>query len=140
MNAVASGHPTDLTWLLKVLVENIPHANCAVLTSSDGIPKSAYGGPKDRTDGLAACASTLCSIASGIGVNWSGGGVRQVVVELEGLLFFVSEAGPGSVLAVLTGPLADPNTVGYQMQQLAKQVPAHLGTPSRDTSAATGSW
>lgn len=122
----------DLTWLLSSLVQAVPGARQALLLSSDGLAKYWYGLDTDEAAVLAAMASGLCSVARSVGTRFGDGdGVRQVVAELNGVMMFVTTAGPGAVLAVLAGAEADAGVLGYEMGQLVKRVPSHLATPPR---------
>ena len=126
----------DLTWLLRSLVQTVPGARRALLLSSDGLAKYWYGLDNDESAVLAAMASGLCSVARSVGTRFGDGdGVRQVVAELNGVMIFVTTAGPGAVLAVLAGPEADAGVLGYEMGQLVKRVPSHLTTPPRHAVA-----
>ncbi|GAB2817864.1 roadblock/LC7 domain-containing protein [Streptomyces sp. NPDC054796] len=126
------GQPTDLSWLLTGLVQRVPHSHSALLLSSDGLVKSAHGLEPDTADHMAALASGLYSLARSAGVRLGEGGeVRQVVVELENSLLFVSTAGQGACLAVLADRDADAAVLGYEMAMLVKSVRPYLATPAR---------
>ncbi|AGZ40542.1 roadblock/LC7 domain-containing protein [Actinoplanes friuliensis] len=127
----------DLVWLLTGLIERVPDTRSALLLSSDGLRKAAYGLDDAAADHLAAISSGLFSLARSAGTRFGGGEtVRQVVAELQDALLFVSAAGSGAVLAVMAGPQAEPGVLGYEMAQLVKSVRPYLGTPVR--SAAGG--
>jgi predicted regulator of Ras-like GTPase activity (Roadblock/LC7/MglB family) len=103
-----------------------------VLLSSDGIAKSWHGLPQDEAQVFGAMASSLCSIAKGVGTRFGDNdGVRQVFVELNGVVAYVCSAGANGVLAVLADPEADAGVLGFEMAQMVKRVPDHLGTPAR---------
>jgi predicted regulator of Ras-like GTPase activity (Roadblock/LC7/MglB family) len=132
VSEVPQGGEPDLGWLLRSLVESVPHTRSAVLLSADGLATAAHGLLRDSADQLSAIASGLFSIARTAAVRFGGSdGVRQVVVELDDTLLFVSSAGYGSVLAVIAGREADPGVLGYQMAQLVKSVQPFLATPAR---------
>ena len=57
------GHEPDLGWLLRGLVEHVPHTRSAVLLSADGLATAAYGLDPDPADHLSAIASGLFSLA-----------------------------------------------------------------------------
>ena len=134
---VPHGHESDLGWLLRGLVEHVPHTRSAVLLSADGLTTAAYGLGPDNADQLSAIASGLFSIAHSAAVGFGGSdGVRQVVAELDDTLLFVSSAGFGSVLTVLADREADAGVLGYEMAQLVKSVRPFLVTPARKTGAA----
>ncbi|GAB3970542.1 roadblock/LC7 domain-containing protein [Streptomyces sparsus] len=128
------GHSTDLSWLLTGLVQRVPHSRSALLLSSDGLVKAAHGLETDTADHLAALASGLYSLARSAGVRFGDGGeVRQVVVELDTTLLFVSTAGQGACLAVLAARDADAAVLGYEMAMLVKSVRPYLATPARNS-------
>ncbi|MBL1066436.1 roadblock/LC7 domain-containing protein [Streptomyces sp. 7-21] len=139
MSDVPAGRPADLDWLLASFVQKVVHARSAVVASSDGVKKHVYGLDNDQADRLSAIATGLCSLGRGVGefVDHGSGKVRQVVVEHEDALLFVSKAGPGAVLAVLTTHEADLSLVGYEMAQLVKSVASYLATPERVNMAPT---
>jgi predicted regulator of Ras-like GTPase activity (Roadblock/LC7/MglB family) len=120
------------TWLLDQLVTAVPGARSAVLLSSDGIAKFWYGLTLDEAQVFGAMASGLCSIARGVGKQFGNDdGVRQVFLELNGVAAYVCSAGANGVLAVLADPEADAGVLGFEMAQMVKRVPDHLGTPAR---------
>ncbi|TQN33385.1 putative regulator of Ras-like GTPase activity (Roadblock/LC7/MglB family) [Haloactinospora alba] len=135
MSAVPPNQESDVTWLLSNLVERVPHTKSVVLLSSDGLTKAAYGLDTDSAEQLSAIASGLFSLARGTGAKFAGSDlVRQVVVELDDSLLFVSSAGFGSVLAVMADRSADAGVLGYEMSQLIKSVRPFLATPARAAS------
>jgi predicted regulator of Ras-like GTPase activity (Roadblock/LC7/MglB family) len=128
----------DPGWLLRRLVEGVPHARSAVLLSADGVPTASHGLAPDLADQMSAIASGLFSLARTAAARFGvGDGVRQVVAELDGSLLFVSSAGFGSVLTVLASRKADAGVVGYEMGQLVKSVRPFLATPARDAVMRT---
>ncbi|MER7655331.1 MULTISPECIES: roadblock/LC7 domain-containing protein [Streptomyces] len=127
-----TGHASDLDWLLSGLVQRVPHTHSAVLLSADGLVKSLHGLDADSADHLAALASGLYSLGRSAGARFGeGGDVRQVVVELDSSLLFVSTAGSGTCLTVLAGREADAAVLGYEMTMLVKSVRPYLVTPPR---------
>jgi predicted regulator of Ras-like GTPase activity (Roadblock/LC7/MglB family) len=129
----SAGQSADLDWLLEQFVKRVPHARSAVVASTDGVRKHTHGLGVDDSDRLSAIATGLFSLGKGIGHlhGQAGGEVRQVVVEHDGALLFVSAAGAGAVLAVLASGEADPALIGYEMAQLVKSVSGYLSTPPR---------
>lgn len=131
---VNPGHESDLSWLLRGLIERVPHARSAVLLSSDGLASAVHGLGPDGADHMSAVASGLFSIARSAAAKFGGSdGVRQVVAELDDTLLFVSSAGFGSVLAVLANRDVDAGVLGYEIAQLVKSVRPFLATPARRT-------
>ncbi|AJE87199.1 MULTISPECIES: roadblock/LC7 domain-containing protein [Streptomyces] len=129
----------DLDWLLSGLAQRVPGTRSAVLLSSDGLVKSVHGLDTDSADHLAALASGLHSLSRSAGARFAEGGqVRQVVVELDTALLFVSSAGAGTCLAVLAEREADPAVLGYEMAMLVKSVRPYLTTAPRHSAAQPG--
>lgn len=123
---------SDLGWLLRGLVERVPHTRSAVLLSADGITTAAHGLDSNSADHLAAIASGLFSVARTAAAKFGrSDGVRQVVAELDDTMMFTSSAGFGSVLTVLADRDADAGVLGYEMAQLVKAVRPFLATPAR---------
>lgn len=135
-------HARDLNWLMTSLVQRVPHTTGAVLLSSDGLVKAVHGLDPDAADHLAALASGLCSLGCSAGARFDDGGtVRQILVELEALLLFVSTAGSGTCLAVLAGPGADAAILGYEMAMLVKNVRPYLVTvPGQPAAHPMALW
>ncbi|MGX2993500.1 roadblock/LC7 domain-containing protein [Streptomyces sp. JNUCC 64] len=134
---VQTGPTTDLDWLMSSLVQRVPHTSSAVLLSSDGLVKSVHGLEPDGADHMAALASGLYSLGRSAGIRFGDGGeVRQVVVELDDTLLFVSAAGSGTCLAVLAGRDADAAVLGYEMAMLVKSVRPYLMTAPRQPLAS----
>ncbi|MEU9607467.1 roadblock/LC7 domain-containing protein [Streptomyces sp. NPDC048057] len=136
---VPNGSVPDLDWLLGGLVQRVPYTLNAVLLSSDGLVKSVHGLDSDSADHMAALASGLYSLGRSAGARFGDGGeVRQVVVELDSTLLFVSTAGSGTCLAVLAGREADAAVLGYEMAMLVKSVRPYLVTPARKQAGVAG--
>ncbi|HEY1618314.1 MAG TPA: roadblock/LC7 domain-containing protein [Streptosporangiaceae bacterium] len=137
---VPPGQDSDLGWLLRGLVERVPHARNAVLLSADGLTTAVCGLNTDDADHLSAIASGLFSIARSAAAKFGGSdGVRQVVAELDDTLLFVASAGFGSVLTVLADREADAGVLGYEMVQLVNSVRPFLSTPTRKSPAVADS-
>jgi predicted regulator of Ras-like GTPase activity (Roadblock/LC7/MglB family) len=132
----SASRESDLGWLLRRLVEGVPHTRSAVLLSADGLPTASHGLTPDLADQMSAIASGLFSLARTAAVRFGDSdGVRQVVAELDDSLLFVSSAGFGSVLTVLASREADAGVLGYEMAQLVKSVRPFLSTPARQPGA-----
>ncbi|MFD7020376.1 roadblock/LC7 domain-containing protein [Streptomyces sp. NPDC059161] len=128
----------ELNWLLDELVDRVGSIRKALVLSSDGL---ATGTSRDltREDGehLAAVASGFHSLAKGVGSHFEAGRVRQTVVELDEAFLFVTAAGDGSCLAVLSDADSDVGQVAYEMTLMVKRVGVHLTTAPR-TGLHTG--
>ena len=130
---------SDLSWLLRSLLDRVPHARSAVLLSADGLTTAVQGLSPDDADHLSAIASGLFSMARSAAAKFGGSdGVRQVVAELDDTLLFVSSAGFGSALTVLADREADAGVLGYEMFQLVKSASPLLGVTARSGGANGG--
>ena len=130
---------SDLSWLLRSLLDRVPHARSAVLLSADGLTTAVQGLSPDDADHLSAIASGLFSMARSAAAKFGGSdGVRQVVAELDDTLLFVSSAGFGSALTVLADREADAGVLGYEMFQLVKSASPLLGVTARSGGANSG--
>jgi predicted regulator of Ras-like GTPase activity (Roadblock/LC7/MglB family) len=126
------GHAADLNWLLDDLVARVAHVDKAVILSRDGL---AIGASQELTredaEHLAAVAAGFQSLARGVGQQFGGGSVRQTIVEMENAFLFVTAAGAGSCLAVLSPASADVGLIAYEMALLVKRVGMHLSVNPR---------
>ncbi|SEM27776.1 roadblock/LC7 domain-containing protein [Streptacidiphilus jiangxiensis] len=126
----------DLNWLLDDMVRRVPTIRHAVVLSSDGLATGASGElAREDTEHLAAVASGFHSLAKGASRHFQVGEVRQTMVELDQAFLFVTAAGDGSCLAVLSESEADVGLIAYEMALLVRRVGEHLGTEPRGGSA-----
>jgi predicted regulator of Ras-like GTPase activity (Roadblock/LC7/MglB family) len=122
----------QLSWLLDSLVSKVEHIKQALILSRDGLVVAASQGLV-REDGehLSALAAGVQSLARGAGQHFHGGEVRQTIVEMEFAFLFVSEAGKGTCLAVLTSGEPNVGLVAYEMAMLVRRMGKYLGSESR---------
>ncbi|MEU6853141.1 roadblock/LC7 domain-containing protein [Actinacidiphila alni] len=134
----APSSPTrELSWLLDDLVARVASIRKALVLSGDGLAIGASEGlTREDSEHLAAVASGFHSLAKGVGRHFEAGRVRQTMVELDDAFLFVTAAGDGSCLAVLTAAESDVGQVAYEMALLVKRVGAHLGTAARHDGGA----
>lgn len=122
----------NLTWLLDEFARDTPDVHTAMAVSIDGISTFANNGVTPaQAERLAAITSGFHSLALGVGAHFDGGVVKQVVAELDSLLYFVAAAGRNTLLAVLAAPYADAGIVGYEMTLLARRVGDYFATAGR---------
>ena len=122
----------QLSWLLDNLVNKVEHIKQALILSRDGLVVAASQGLA-REDGehLSALAAGVQSLARGAGQHFHGGEVRQTIVEMEFAFLFVSAAGKGTCLAVLTSGEPNVGLVAYEMAMLVRRMGKYLGSESR---------
>ena len=123
---------TDLAWLVTDLVHRVAEAQHAVLLSTDGLLIAASDGlVRDDAEHLAAAAAGLSSLARGAGRHFGHTTVRRTMVEFGAGYLFVTTAGQGSCLAVISGADIDVGVAAYEMEMLVVRVGQYLATPSR---------
>ncbi|MFC4001805.1 roadblock/LC7 domain-containing protein [Prauserella oleivorans] len=122
----------ELDWLLDDLLQQVAGADRAVVLSADGllIGRSSNLSEEDG-EHLSAVASAFQSLARGTGRHFGGGQVRQTVVEMDHAFLFVTAAGRGACLALLTTEDADMGLVAYAMNMMVKRVGAALSAAPR---------
>lgn len=149
--------PADLGWLLEDFAARVPGVDSALLASSDGLKLTRARLSADEADRTAALMSGFHSLAKSTATITAavGGGLRQIVVELDRGYLFVMSAGAGlpanapvhvgtatetvgTVLAVLAEQGADVGVIGYEMGVLARSVGEHLVVPVRPAEAPHG--
>jgi len=131
---------SQLDWLLDDLVVRVAHIQRAVFLSQDGLALGASRG-LDRADAehLAALAAGFQSLARGAGRHFGGGEVRQTIIEMSSGFLFVTAAGQGTCLAVLTDAEADVGLVAYEMAVLVQRTGEHMQVNVRTQSALSDS-
>ena len=132
-------HGGELNWLLDDLVKRVPQVSRAVMLTQDGLAIGASAGlSREDAEHLAALASGFQSMARGAGQHFGGGLVRQTIIEMESAFLFVSAAGQGTCLAVLTTGAADVGLVAYEMAVLVRRSNEHLGVVARSMGPPPG--
>jgi predicted regulator of Ras-like GTPase activity (Roadblock/LC7/MglB family) len=131
--------PSNLNWVLDEMVSRVPAVSQAVILSRDGLMVgTSQGLSRDDAEHLAALAAGVQSLARGAGQHFNGGEVRQTVIEMETAFLFITAAGQGSCLAVLSSSAADAGLIAYEMAVLVKRIGQHLNTyprPGQDLPA-----
>ncbi len=126
----------ELDWLLDDLVTRVSHVEKAVILSRDGLAiGSSMGMSREDAEHLSAIAAGFQSLARGVTRHFDSGNARQIIVEMEAAFLFVTAAGEGSCLAVLTSAQADVGLVAYEMAVLVKRVGQHLSVNPRPAPA-----
>jgi predicted regulator of Ras-like GTPase activity (Roadblock/LC7/MglB family) len=130
---------TDLGWLLDDLVARTDHVRQAVLLTADGLPLSCSEGMGGRDiEHLAAVCSGFHSLARSVGERFEAGGVRQTMVMLDDAYLFITPAGDGSRLAVLSEVQTDVGQLAHEMALLVRRVGRHMAAAVRSTAGPAG--
>lgn len=123
----------ELNWLLDDLISRVASVQQAVILSNDGLVVAASQGlSREDAEHLSAVAAGFQSLARGAGRHFGGGAVRQTVVEMESAFLFVTAAGQGTCLAVMSSADADVGHIAYEMAMLVKRVGQHLTSNPRN--------
>lgn len=124
--------PGELYWLLDDFVTSVTDVSHALILSNDGLMvASSRGLTKEDADHLSAVASGFQSLAKGTSMQFGGGAVRQTMVEMDSAFLFVTSAGQGSCLSVMTTGAADVGLIAYEMARLVTRVGQHVATAPR---------
>jgi predicted regulator of Ras-like GTPase activity (Roadblock/LC7/MglB family) len=123
---------TDLGWLLDDLLARTDHVSQAVLLTADGLPLSSSQGMRRRDiEHLAAVCSGFHGLARSVGERFAAGEVRQTMVMLDDAYLFVTPAGNGSRLAVLSDARTDVGQLAHEMALLVRRVGRHMNAAAR---------
>jgi predicted regulator of Ras-like GTPase activity (Roadblock/LC7/MglB family) len=125
-----------LDWLLDDMVKRVDQVWHAVILSRDGLAIGASQSiTRDDAEHLSALAAGFQSLARGAGRHFRGGAVRQTIIEMEEAFLFVTSAGQGSCLAVLSPADADVGLIAYEMVMLVKRVGQHMSAHPRPSGS-----
>ncbi|MFF1508611.1 roadblock/LC7 domain-containing protein [Streptomyces sp. NPDC058326] len=129
----------ELDWLLDDLTKRVGFIRHALVLSNDGLVTGTSSGlAREDAEHLAAVSSGLHSLARGSGRHFRAGRARQTMVEFDEALLFVTAAGEGSCLCVLSAAEADVGQVAYEMTLLVNRVGEHLGVAARQPGRPGG--
>ncbi|QEV17163.1 MULTISPECIES: roadblock/LC7 domain-containing protein [Streptomyces] len=123
----------NFDWMLKELADGVPQTRQIVVLSADGLRIARYGGDPDAADRIAAACAGLQSLAAAVAteIPHSDGGMKMVIIEIDGGYFYMMAAGAGAYLAVLADETVDAGLVGTRMRDLVVRIGAHLTSPPR---------
>ncbi|MEW2083385.1 roadblock/LC7 domain-containing protein [Streptomyces sp. NPDC005283] len=129
---------SGLGWLLDDLLARTDHVLQAVLLTADGLVSSASKGmARKDIEHLSAVCAGFHSLAKEAGNRFGAGSVRQTMVMLDHAFLFITPAGDGSRLAVLSDPETDVGQLAHEMSLLVRRVGRHMAVPTRSASEAT---
>lgn len=128
----------NLSWLLNDLVDRVPSARQAVVLSADGLMLGQSRGlTREDAEHLSAIAAGFQSLAKGASRHFHTGPVRQTVVEMESGYLFVTSAGMGACLALISAADADIGLIAYEMAMLVARVGQNMTSSTRTTTVHT---
>ena len=121
-----------LDWLIDGLVERVPEVRRAAVLSTDGLLMGASTGLTEAdAEYLSALAAGFQSLAQGARRQFDGGTVHQTIIEMRDAFLFVTAAGDGACLTVLSDANVDPGVITYEMAVLVKRVGEHISSRPR---------
>ncbi|MET9548952.1 MULTISPECIES: roadblock/LC7 domain-containing protein [unclassified Streptomyces] len=123
----------NFDWMLKELADGVPQTRQIVVLSADGLRIARYGGDPDAADRIAAACAGLQSLAAAVAteIPRSDGGMKMVIIEIDGGYFYLMAAGAGAYLAVLADETVDAGLIAARMRDLVVRIGAHLTSPPR---------
>jgi predicted regulator of Ras-like GTPase activity (Roadblock/LC7/MglB family) len=131
----------QLGWLLDNLVSRVAAVHHALILSRDGlVVDTSQNLSREDAEHLSAITAGIQSLARGAAQHFRGGDVRQVIIEMDSAFLFVTSAGNGACLAVLSSAAADAGVIAYEMAMLVRRVGRHLTAHPRfpEQEPATG--
>ncbi|MDQ0944874.1 roadblock/LC7 domain-containing protein [Streptomyces sp. V1I1] len=132
------GDQSGLGWLLDDLLARTDHVRQAVLLTADGLVSSASRGMvRGDIEHLSAVCAGFHSLAKEAGDRFEAGKVRQTMVMLDNAFLFITPAGDGSRLAVLSDIETDVGQLAHEMALLVRRVGRHMAVPTRSAAEAT---
>ncbi|HTJ39454.1 MAG TPA: roadblock/LC7 domain-containing protein [Dactylosporangium sp.] len=136
MTQPALAPANELHRMLDDLVERVPAAELAVLTSADGLSLVASGAVSAETgEVVAATASGLHALAVAAGEQLCGGTTLRMIVEMEHVLLAIEPAGRDALLAVAFTGAPDPAEVNGPVTETAERAARALG-PGRQRAGS----
>ncbi|MGW2212036.1 roadblock/LC7 domain-containing protein [Streptomyces sp. NPDC001781] len=136
---------TDLSWMLKDIVVNVPRALHAVLLSADGIPRGATDGLTDHSARTISVAMAGMQSLSRATAHFAGSAEdrqwSQTIIEFEQGWVFLIGAGQGAYLAAAAEPDVDMQQISFRMHRLVARLGDNLTSLPRvgPAAAAAGS-
>jgi predicted regulator of Ras-like GTPase activity (Roadblock/LC7/MglB family) len=125
----------ELGWLLDDLVSRVPDIGKALVLTRDGLTVAASATlTREDAERLAAIAAGFHALARGAVRELGAEQARQVIVEMDAAFLFITAAGEGGCLAVVSSARADVGLIAYEMAMLIKRVNDHLAVSLRSIS------
>lgn len=118
-----SADAENLNWLVANFSEQTPEVLEAIVVSADGLLMARSPG-LDRTaaDQFSAISSGLISLGRGAARTFGGGGLNEVVVQMDKGFLFVTRISDASGLSVVATRRCDVGLIAYEMAALVERV------------------
>ncbi|MET7683149.1 roadblock/LC7 domain-containing protein [Streptomyces sp. NPDC005423] len=131
---------TDLSWMLKDIVSNVPKALHAVLLSADGILRGATDGLTEKSASTLSAAMSGMQSLSRATTHFAGPAEtpqwNQTIIEFAQGWVFLIGAGQGAYLAAAAEPDVDMQQISFRMHRLVARLGDNLTSAPRVNAAA----
>ncbi|WP_320783427.1 roadblock/LC7 domain-containing protein [Streptomyces sp. CRN 30] len=131
---------TDMSWMVRDIVDNVPRARHAVVLSADGLPRGATDGLTERDVRTISAALAGMQSLSRATAPFAGPGEsrrwNQTVIEFSQGWVFLIGAGQGAYLAAAAEPDVDLQQISFRMNRLVARLGDSLTSPPRVNAAA----
>lgn len=116
----ASAPRDDSARLVDEFASRVPGVAHAVAVSPSGLRLATSRRlPAAQADQVAAAASGVLSLTSGVARSWQAGAVTQTMISMDGGVMIAMPVGDGACLVVLAAPTCDLGHVAFEMARLA---------------------
>ncbi|HUR02192.1 MAG TPA: roadblock/LC7 domain-containing protein [Nonomuraea sp.] len=126
---------TDMSWMVRDIVDNVPRARHAVVLSADGLPRGATDGLTERDVKTISAAMSGMQSLSRATAHFAGPSQErqwnQTVIEFSHGWVFLIGAGQGAYLAAAAEPDVDLQQLSFRMNRLVARLGGNLTSPPR---------
>jgi predicted regulator of Ras-like GTPase activity (Roadblock/LC7/MglB family) len=126
---------TDMSWMVRDIVDNVPLARHAVVLSADGLPRGATDGLTERDVKTISAAMSGMQSLSRATAHFVGPAQEQqwnqTVIEFSHGWVFLIGAGQGAYLAAAAEPDVDLQQLSFRMNRLVARLGSNLTSPPR---------
>ncbi|MDQ0777649.1 putative regulator of Ras-like GTPase activity (Roadblock/LC7/MglB family) [Streptomyces aurantiacus] len=126
---------TDMSWMVRDIVDNVPRARHAVVLSADGLPRGATDGLTERDVKTISAAMSGMQSLSRATAHFAGTSPErqwnQTVIEFSHGWVFLIGAGQGAYLAAAAEPDVDLQQLSFRMNRLVARLGDNLTSPPR---------
>ncbi|MFE9442084.1 roadblock/LC7 domain-containing protein [Streptomyces sp. NPDC006602] len=130
---------TDMSWMVRDIVDNVPRALHAVVLSADGLPRGATDGLTDKDVRTISAAMAGMQSLSRATAHFAGPAEdrrwNQTVIEFSHGWIFLIGAGQGAYLAAAAEPDVDLQQISFRMHRLVARLGDSLTSPPRVSGA-----
>ncbi|MCX4237635.1 roadblock/LC7 domain-containing protein [Streptomyces sp. NPDC020707] len=126
---------TEMSWMVKDIVDNVPGARHAVVLSADGLPRGATDRLTEKDVKTISAAMSGMQSLSRATAHFAGAAPEQqwnqTVIEFSHGWVFLIGAGQGAYLAAAAEPDVDLQQLSFRMNRLVARLGSNLTSPPR---------